>query len=80
MSITKTSWSYSSRTDFTPTFNCLMARTSRHSVRSVDAFPSMEKLQKPKLTLGVLKEHRKQEEKWNRRIQDAKETMKRLLP
>ena len=53
-----------------------MVRISQHGVRSVDALPSTEKLQKAKPNLGVLKEYRKREEEWNKRIQDAEETTK----
>lgn len=35
-----------------------------------------EKLQKAKPNLGVLKEYRKREEEWMRRIQDAEDTTK----
>ena len=57
-------------------FNCLMVRISQYGVRSVNTFLSTEKLQKAKPNLGVLKEYKKREEEWNRRIQDAEETTK----
>lgn len=53
-----------------------MVRVSQYGVQSVNAFLSTEKLQKAKPNLGVLKEYKKREEEWNRRIQDAEETTK----
>lgn len=53
-----------------------MVRISQHGARPIDTFLSTEKLQKAKPNLGVLKEYRKREEEWNRRIQDAEETTK----
>ena len=57
-------------------FNCLMVCTFRCGIRPVDAFHPTEKLKKAKPNLGVLKEYRKREEEWLRRIQDADDTTK----
>ena len=48
----------------------------RRGVLSVDAFHPTEKLQKAKPNLGVLKEYKKREEEWMRRIQEANDTTK----
>jgi len=53
-----------------------MVRVLRCDILSADAFLSTEKLQKAKPNLGVLKEYKKREEEWTRRIQEAEETTK----
>lgn len=56
--------------------NCLTVRVQQDDIRSLDAFLSTEKLQKAKPNLGVLKEYRKREEEWSRRVHDADEATK----
>jgi len=57
-------------------FNCLMVRVLRYHTPPADTFHPIEKLQKAKPNLGVLKEYRKRQEEWNRRAQEADDTTK----